>query len=180
MAKIQKKSPAKPNLSKRKYILLALVALIVVLTTSYLGYRVYLDNADAKKFASLKSDMQNLQTRFNRINSGWQYSEGCQETGSPFGEGIKSCTVNLAFNGRTDNFNKATEYIEAVKSNLHIKNEVTRNYISDEGNKVISFGFDESEFSESGSCALRMEENKKESTLSCTYEAREKYFLEYR
>jgi len=117
MAKKQKKPSAKPGLSRGQYILLTLLALVVVLPTAYLGYHVYLNKADARKFATLQSDFKKLQGEFNKIDPGWEYGESCVGRGGVYSDGqASSCAMSIS-----NNFKRATlrtisnDYREAIK-----------------------------------------------------------------
>lgn len=71
---------------------------------------------------TLKQDMLSLQSEFNKIDTGWKYSEGCHGKGEKFKENqISSC--GLGIDTANDSIDKGK--ILAYRSNLEAKFKVT-------------------------------------------------------
>lgn len=117
MAKKQNKLTTKAKRPWGKYVLVALLLIIVLLPVTYVGYQKYLDKADADRFAKLQSDFKRLQGEFNRIDPGWEYSEGCSAAHYASGDGQPDCEVAVHAN----NIGKIAQekdslYLAAVES----------------------------------------------------------------
>jgi len=159
--------------SWKKYMLIGLVVLVIVVPLGLWGYQKYLDKVDADRFAALQSDFKKLQTEFNKIDPDWEYEEGCTETGAPFGRGTISCQVSLT--NTADVFKNSALYEYSLKSVLEINNEEQRSGKSDEGNDFAGLGFDAKGHLGLGRCVLRVEKAT-ESHVLCNYEARKAYY----
>lgn len=75
------------------------IAAVVAIVLVFFAYQKYLDYADKKRFSELKADMLSLQAEFNKIEPGWEYSEGCTAGGTVFDEEAhKGCSIELQNN----------------------------------------------------------------------------------
>lgn len=95
MSKKQKNS-AKTKKPWLKYGVLTLLGLVVVGVVAFWGYQNYQDKVDADRFATLQADFKKLQVEFNKIDPGWEYSEGC--TAGGLLDDFKTCGVSLSNN----------------------------------------------------------------------------------
>lgn len=86
----------------------------MILVLAYLGgHRAQqaAEKADADRFAALQTDFKKLQTEFNKIDPGWEYSEGCSAPHFASGDGQPGCEVALyASKPGQINSDKSTEY----------------------------------------------------------------------
>lgn len=86
----------KTNNKKLTLQILALIILTgVLLLLVYPYYSRYLDRQDETKFLSLRQDMKDLQKEFNKVDSGWVYSEGCSAPHYVYNSGTPSCEITI-------------------------------------------------------------------------------------
>lgn len=177
--KKQSKKSINKALYKKKIFLIFGVSVfaIFILFLSYSSYQLYLDRIDSAKFFNLKQDMQTLQTEFNKIDSGWTYSEGCDGPHYVYDTGESYCTISLKA-GPTMNVNSSNIdlYISTIKTKLSIKDTIKK-MPSIQKPSSSSFGFKETNFTSAGGCLLYLDDiNNSDTALSCTYQSRYFYF----
>ncbi|MGB3023189.1 MAG: hypothetical protein WBB39_00070 [Candidatus Saccharimonadales bacterium] len=128
-----KKTPSNKQgrLSPTKIIVLIVTAVLVILPV----WNWYVHYQDKQKFMTLKQDMLSLQTEFNKIDSGWTYSESCNSSGEKFKQNqASSCGVELKIQKSVD-VNKYQKIMHAAS--------ITDKYVSYDfmngDDKVIGF-----------------------------------------
>lgn len=143
-----KKKTVKTKSKKWQWIVLAALVLLVL---AYLGgHRAQqaAEKADADRFAALQTDFKKLQTEFNKIDPGWQYSEGCEAKGdvaNPENRILCSVTIeNSTLSHVTYSIDVATSRYASVTENQirsmkNIKDSSYRNSKgADYSNRVFS------------------------------------------
>lgn len=161
-----KKTAQKKNW--KRYILFGgLALLLLVVFTGYKLYQLHLDRTDAFKFMTLQSDFKKLQMEFNKIDPGWEYSEGCSAAHFTFGDGQPSCEVALkASDGAVEEkksyyLTKASEIVGKVENEEVSPIELIRSGFTKAGSSYCAISFGSEEF---------------KAYVRCSSEAREFYF----
>ena len=128
------KKPTKPTQRKNwaKYTIIGVIVVLFVPVFAFVGYQKYLDKVDAERFSTLQSDFKKLQTEFNKIDPGWEYSEGCTAGGKL--DDFKTCSVSLS-NDNMKNDNQLDTVLEAYRKLLPEFDAKIgqRDYINDDG-----------------------------------------------
>ena len=105
-----KKTPQKKSHFTKAFPIL--VFAVAIALAGFLGYKWYAHQsmltAEKKSFETLRTDMKSLQAEFNKIDPGWEYSEGCHGNGQEIRYAASSCQVTL--------FNKTAQdyYLEKI------------------------------------------------------------------
>lgn len=116
----------------KKRVLVATIITIATLVIAWLCYTWFIHYQDRQKFMTLRADMLALQTEFNKIDPGWQYSESCHAKGEKFKEGeASSCGISISLESQSIS---PKEYDMLLKS--YISNS-TRNEFEHQGYKYI-------------------------------------------
>ena len=110
-----KKTTTQPR--KKRHIILKVIVILLVIIAGLIIYTNWnnqrLAQEDRQKFMTLKSDMLQLQTEFNKIDAGWEYSEGCNDKGEVFRHNeASSCHVDLIRNNPV----ASQEYVNLISS----------------------------------------------------------------
>ncbi|MFZ1812375.1 MAG: hypothetical protein WAU02_02495 [Candidatus Saccharimonadales bacterium] len=136
------KKVIKTNKFGIKRIIVVLVGVFVIYAAGYTIMQQLALRQEADGFAKLKQDFLALQTEFNKIDPGWEYSEGCRGKGGVYNDNQpSSCSLVLASKAVADYpaiQNKFDDYIKIMKGvsgfqAIGLKNEV-RLSISDPTN----------------------------------------------
>lgn len=122
---------------------------------------------------TLRQDMLEPQSEFNKIDSGWQYSEWCHAKGEKFKENeSSSCGMSLANYG-AENINRYTSLIEKyfrVADNL--PDQTIKDTVNING-RVLKYLTNDSISCDSGETIIN---NKSSISLSCSGSALDFYF----
>jgi hypothetical protein len=169
----------KPNKQTnwKKYILVGVIALIVAAPLLYFGYQKYLDEVDADRFAALRSDFKKLQTEFNKIDPGWEYSEGCTAGGKL--DDFKTCSAALV-NRRVTNQRALKDDMKIYKEQLvtfAVKTDVY-SYVSDTKQPALGIQVKGQDLQDGIICDLDLSGDSKLKNISlyCRDSARKFYF----
>ena len=157
--------------SWKKYVLIGMaVVLLFAAYVIYRGYDLYQDRVDASRFYTLQWDFKKLQTEFNKVDPGWEYSERCSAAHYALGDGQPSCEVAIyaKSKGATAQENRAS-YLSSAGM---IIGEVA-NTESDSMKSLQRKGFDQPG---SSYCAIRFGSNESKASVTCSGAARSFYF----
>ncbi|MGB3009261.1 MAG: hypothetical protein WBB33_02790 [Candidatus Saccharimonadales bacterium] len=130
-----KKKSTKLKKPKFKRSLSPKVVIPVLIVLAVLAFYVVPRIVDYTKFMTLKHDMLAIQSEFNKIDPGWEYSESCHTMGEKYKDSIvSSCYVELTIN---------KEVNSDIYSDKLVQNTFTKLFnpykFENDGDKVISY-----------------------------------------
>ena len=110
------KKVIKTNKFGIKRIIVVLVGILVIYAAGYTIMQQLALRQEADGFAKLKQDFLALQTEFNKIDPGWQYSEGCRGKGGVYERNKASdCSMSI-YNPMVSNTNKIELYLKVINN----------------------------------------------------------------
>lgn len=98
---------------------MVIIALVIV-AAGLFTISLITDNIERRAFYSLKSDLVDLQTQFNRIDKGWEYDESCRAKGGVYENDIpSSCAASIS--------NKSVDFSTNQKERVEAYSEIINN-----------------------------------------------------
>lgn len=108
-----KKKSTKLKKPKFKLPLSPKVVIPVLIVLAVLAFYVVPRIVDYTKFMTLKHDMLAIQSEFNKIDPGWEYSESCNPNGQKFKQNeVSSCAINIKKSSTKD----TRIFVDKIKS----------------------------------------------------------------
>lgn len=160
---------------KRQPLLYVILAGVIVIIIGSILYVTISNALDRAKFMSLKEDMLALQVEFNKIQPGWEYSDGCRGGQEVFnGDDPNNCFLDLNNNllaiNNKDNFNKLNEL---VKTNNFVFDKLSDETFN--GVDYLSYQYSHVD-NKKIKCALSASSNNPGIYFGCSGKARDFYF----
>ncbi|MGB3009180.1 MAG: hypothetical protein WBB33_02375, partial [Candidatus Saccharimonadales bacterium] len=124
-----KKTPQKKSHFTKAFPIL--VFAVAIALAGFLGYKWYAHQsmltAEKKSFETLRTDMKSLQAEFNKIDPGWEYSEGCHGNGQEIRYTASSCFVSVYKSidpVNTKNIVVQSQFFDEAESSSFIDNNI--------------------------------------------------------